>query len=163
MIMSFDYTQEDIDELPDIITSHKKRIMFEKFLKDLFFALVEYNDNRKDISFKKNPRDNHKIDFEYQVFNDSGLRYDTYLIEILLDGQPQHEMNIRLYDYSYILDIPFDKENLQRRLVKYEDTLWIGLGTKSYIMNGALPTIRYFSIANKKFIKEFVQNYNFGG
>ena len=160
--MSFDYTQEDVDELPDIITSHKKKIMFEKFLKDLFFALVEYNDNRKDISFKKNPRENHKIDFEYQVFNDTGLS-DTYLIEILIDGQPQHEMHIKLYDYSYILEVPSTIENLQKRLVVYEDTLWFGLGTKSYIMNGNLPSIRYFSVANKKFINKFVRNYNFGG
>lgn len=161
--MSFDYTQEDIDEFPGIITSHKKRILFEKFLKDLFFALVEYNDNRKDLSFKKNPRVNHKIDFEYHVLNDTGLRYDTYLIEFLIDGQPQHEMNIRLYDYSDILEVPFTVENLQKRLVVYEDTLWFGLGTKNYIMNGSLPSIRYFSIVNKKFIKEFVNNYNFGG
>lgn len=160
--MSFDYTQEDVDGLPDIITSHKKRIMFEKFLKDLFFALVEYNDNRKDISFKKNPRDNHKIEFKYQVLNDRGLKYDTYFIEILIDGKSQHEMNIKLYDYSYILDVPFTVENLQKNLVVYEDTLWFGLGTKSYIMNGALPSIRYFSTANKKFIKEFVNNYKFG-
>ena len=160
--MSFDYTQENVDELPDIITSHKKRIIFEKFLKDLFFALVEYNDNRKDISFEKKPRDNHKIDFKYQFHNDTGLRYDTYLLEILIDGHPQDEMNIKLYDYSHILDVPFTIENLQKKLVVYEDSLWFGLGTKSYIMNGALPTIRYFSMANKKFIKEFVSNYKFG-
>lgn len=160
--MSFDYTQEDVDELPDIITSYKKKIMFEKFLKDLFFALVEYNDNRKDLLFKKNPRDNHKIEFKYQVINDRELRYDTYLIEILIDGKSQHEMNIKLYDYSYILDVPFTVENLQKELIVYEDSLWFGLGTKSYIMNGALPSIRYFSTANKKFIKEFISNYNFG-
>ena len=71
-------------------------------------------------------------------------------------------MDIKLYDYSEALKIPFDKENLQKKLID-ENTLWFGIGTKSYIMNGNLPSIRYFSVANKKFINKFVQNYNFGG
>ena len=161
--MSFDYTQEDIEQFPEIITSYKKKIMFEKFLKDIFFALVEYNDTRKDLSYKRTPRDPHKIDFKYQVFSHHNeLNYDTYVLEILIDKQPQSQMDIKLYDYSEALKIPFDKENLQKKLID-ENTLWFGIGTKSYIMNGNLPSIRYFSVANKKFINKFVQNYNFGG
>lgn len=162
--MSFDYTQEDIEQFSEIITSYKKKIMFEKFLKDIFFALVEYNDTRKDLSYKRTPRSPHKIDFKYQVFSHHNeLNYDTYVLEILIDKQPQSQMDIKLYDYSEALKIPFDKENLQKRLIEYGSTLWIGLQTKSYIMNSNLPSIRYFSVANKKFINEFVQNYNFGG